>query len=72
MTSFLWQARAEEQGGYQLQPQMAMPNYLPLVVKAGDIALFDTSIWHTAGANVNGRDRENTIIRCMLRPADLI
>ena len=33
-----------------------------LVCKAGDVALFDTSIWHTASPNTGGRDRENTII----------
>jgi hypothetical protein len=54
---------AEAQGHYQVQPQTAMPNALQLTVAAGDVALFDTSIWHTAGANTGGKDRENTIIR---------
>lgn len=54
---------AEAQGHYQVQPQTAMPNALQLTISAGDVALFDTSIWHTAGANTGGKDRENTIIR---------
>lgn len=54
---------AEAQGHYRVQPQTAMPNALPLTVAAGDVALFDTSIWHVAGANIGGKDRENTIIR---------
>jgi hypothetical protein len=49
---------------YQVQPQRALTDVIghKLVCKAGDVALFDTSIWHTASPNYGARDRENTII----------
>lgn len=47
---------------YKVQPQSAMPNAHRLVCKAGDVALFDTSTWHTASPNYSDRDREAVII----------
>jgi len=47
---------------YHVLPQGAMPGYVQLDVKAGDVALFDTTCWHTASANLGSRDRQNTII----------
>jgi len=39
-----------------------MPGHVKLTVKAGDVALFDTTTWHTAAPNTGSRDRQNTII----------
>ena len=47
---------------YQVQPQSAMVNAHKIVCQAGDVALFDTSTWHTASPNYGSHDRENTII----------
>ena len=51
---------------YQVQPQSAITDVIghKLVCKAGDVALFDTSIWHTASPNYDklGRARQNTIV----------
>lgn len=47
---------------YHVQPQSAMPNAFKFAVNAGDVCLFDTTIWHTASPNESGSDRENTII----------
>ena len=37
-----------------------MPNAHKLVCRAGDVALFDTSTWHTASPNYGAHDRENS------------
>lgn len=49
---------------YHVLPQQAMPGHVKLKVKAGDVALFDTTTWHTASPNLSAQDRENTIIHC--------
>jgi ectoine hydroxylase-related dioxygenase (phytanoyl-CoA dioxygenase family) len=54
------QARDKHEG--QLENEARFAGHVKLTVKAGDVALFDTTTWHTASPNNSAKDRENTII----------
>ena len=54
--------RNNELGGTGMLPLTAMPNCMPMAVRAGTAVAFDNAIWHTTMPHTGCRDRHSLIV----------